>query len=134
MTKQTPSSNTFFEEYIQPLYAKYEKNPDYIQTAENGDELFDVQKVMLNEQDVFTPIHNEKGRVYGFEIDGFSGYKFIDCRYTDDIPEIIGKSIQNYSEKDGEVTQIISYFGCNEIFLQGSEGEKEFLSKREEEN
>lgn len=133
MTKQTLSSNTLFEEYIQPLYAKYEKNPDYIQTAENGDQLFDVQKVMLNEQDVFTPIPNEKGRVYGFEIDGFP-YKFIDCRYTDDIPEIIGKSMKNYSDKDGEVTKIISYFGCNEIFLQGSEGEKEFLSKREEEN
>ena len=130
----TLSSNTLFEEYIQPLYAKYENNPDFIQTAENGDQLFDVQKVMLNEQDVFTPIPNEKGRVYGFEIDGFPYFKFIDCRYTDDIPEIIGKSIQNYSEKDGEVTQIISYFGCNEIFLQGSEGEKEFLSKREEKN
>ena len=127
----TLSSNTLFEEYIQPLYAKYENNPDYIKTAENGDELFDVQKVMLNEQDVFTPIPNAKGRVYGFEIDGLPYFKFIDCRYTDDIPEIIGKSIQNYSEKDGEVTQIISYFGCNEIFLQGSEGEKEFLSKRE---
>ena len=134
MTKQTLSSNTLFEEYIQPLYAKYENNPDYIQTAENGDQLFDVQKVMLNEQDVFTPIPNEKGRVYGFEIDGFPYFKFIDCRYTDDIPEIIGKSIQNYVEKRGETTQIISYMGCNEIFLQGSEGEKEFLSKREEEN
>ena len=130
----TLSSNTLFEEYIQPLYAKYENNPDFIQTAENGDQLFDVQKVMINEQDVFTPIPNEKGRVYGFEIDGFPYFKFIDCRYTDDIPEIIGKSIQNYAEKDGEVTQIISYFGCNEIFLQGSEGEKEFLSKREEKN
>ena len=130
----TLSSNTLFEEYIQPLYAKYENNPDFIQTAENGDQLFDVQKVMINEQDVFTPIPNEKGRVYGFEIDGFPYFKFIDCRYTDDIPEIIGKSIQNYSEKDGEVTQIISYFGCNEIFLQGSEAEKKFLSKREEEN
>ena len=134
MTKQTLSSNLLFEEYIQPLYAKYENNPDYTQTAENGDQLFDVQKVMLTEQDVFTPIPNEKGRVYGFEIDGFPYFKFIDCRYTDDIPEIIGNSIKNYAEKDGEVTKIISYFGCNEIFLQGSEGEKEFLSKREEEN
>ena len=134
MTKQPLSSNLLFEEYIQPLYAKYENNPDYIQTAENGDKLFDVQKVMLNEQDVFNPIFNEKGRVYGFQIDGFPYHKFIDCRYTDDIPEIIGNSIKNYAEKDGEVTKIISYFGCNEIFLQGSEGEKEYLSKREEEN
>ena len=132
MTNQT--SNTLFEEFIQPLYAKYENHPDFIQTAENGDQLFDVQKVMLIEQDVFNPIPNEKGRVYGFEIDGFPYFKFIDCRYTDDIPEIIGKSIKNYAEKDGEVTKIISYFGCNEIFLQGSEGEKEYLSKREEEN
>ena len=133
MTKQKLSSNTLFEEYIQPLYAKYENNPDYIKTAENGDELFDVQKVMLNEQDVFTPIPNAKGRVYGFEIDGLPYFKFIDCRYLDDMDELFAKCMEHFVETK-EVTKCISYFGCNEIFLQGSEGEKEFLSKREEDN
>ena len=128
----TLSSNILFEEYIQPLYDKYENNPDYIKTAENGDQLFDVQKVMLTERDVFTPIPNAKGRVYGFEIDGLP-YKFIDCRYLDDMDEIFIKSMEHFFEKK-EKTKLISYFGCNEIFLQGSEGEKEFLSKKEEEN
>ena len=126
----TLTSNTVFEEYLQPLYAKYENNKDFIFTYENGDQIFDVQKVMLHEQDIFTPIHNEKGRVYGFKIDGIP-FKFIDCRYTKDIPEILGKCIENYAEKDGEVTEIISYVGCNEIYLQGSEGEKEFLLARD---
>ena len=102
MTKQTLSSNTLFEEYIQPLYAIWEKSRLHSNSEMETNYL--MFKVMLNEQDVFTPIHNEKGRVYGFEIDGFSSYKFIDCRYTDDIPEILGKSIQNYAEKDGDNT------------------------------
>ena len=96
----TLSTDTLFEEYIQPLYDKYENNPDYIKTAENGDQLFDVQKVMLTELDVFTPIPNEKGRVYGFEIDGLP-YKFIDCRYLDDMDEIFIKSMEHFFEKSG---------------------------------
>ena len=59
----TLTSNTVFEEYLQPLYAKYENNKDFIFTYENGDQIFDVQKVMPHEQDIFTPIHNEKVEV-----------------------------------------------------------------------
>ena len=124
--KETISERAFFEEYLQPLYDKYQENENFIQVCDDGEKIFDIQKVMLHEQQVFTPLTNEKGRVYGFSIKGHP-YKFIDTRYSDDIPLIMMNIMDNYVENDGETTPIITYFGCNECFIKGSEGEKEYL-------
>ena len=121
----TISIQDFQEEYITPVLEKYKDHPDYILTLENGDELFDVQKVMLVESDVFSPLTNEKGKVYGFSVGEFP-FRFMDARCPDDVPLAVMDSIRNYVKNEGETTQIISYVGCNEIFLEGSEAHEEY--------
>ena len=120
----TIAQKEFLEEYVNPVMDKYWDNPDFNEFDSDGGKTFDAQKAMLFEGDVFTPLTNEKGRVYGFSVGDFP-YKFIDARYPDEIPLICGEGIEN-SVKKGEETIVIVYVGFNEVFLEGSEGQKEW--------
>ena len=120
----TIAQKEFLEEYVNPVTEKYWDNPDFNEFDSDGGKTFDAQKAMLFESDVFTPLTNEKGRVYGFSVGDFP-YKFIDARYPDDLPLMFGDAIET-SAKKGEETIVIGYVGFNEVFLEGSEGQKEW--------
>ena len=125
----TTHDQLFYQEFLTPLYKKYEEDPRFVVSNEIGEKMWDVQYALLKEyqqDDLFAPVlwEEEDGRqlVVGFRVKGQPRYLLNDAQYSDKdsgalLMKIILDSAQFYQET-GEKLSLISYIGFSDVYVE----------------
>ena len=114
----TMNSNWFYQEFVSPLYKKYEDNPHFTIETNKGEKFWNIQYALLNEPDVFTPITNPEDKIIGFYVKDYPEYIMVDSQYGEDLPIIMFEFVMKHYVKTGETTQIIGYVGFGDVSLK----------------
>lgn len=123
----TTTTELFDQEFLSPLYTKYEDDPRFTVSDEDGDKMCDLQYALLQEceyDNLFEPIlyEEEDGRelVVGFRVNGKPQFVLVDARYSKKdngaVLLMMMTDAQKYSKETGEQVSLIGYVGFDDVY------------------
>ena len=123
----TTTTELFDQEFLSPLYTKYEDDPRFTVSDEDGDQMWDLQYALLQEcehDNLFEPIlyEEEDGRelVVGFSVNGKPQFVLIDAQYSkkeNGAPlMMMMHDAQKYFMETGERVSLIGYVGFGDVY------------------
>ena len=125
----TTTTELFDQEFLSPLYTKYEDDPRFTVSDEDGDKMWDIQYALLQEcehDNLFEPIlyEEEDGRelVVGFSVNGKPQFVLIDAQYSkkdNGAPlMMMMHDAQKYFMETGERVSLIGYVGFDDVYAE----------------
>ena len=125
----TASDQLFHREFLTPLYKKYEEDPRFVVSNENGEEMWDVQYALLKEHqqdDLFTPVlwEEEDGRqlVIGFRVNGQPQFILSDAQYSkkeNGAPLMMMMTdATKFFMETGEQVSFVGYVGFDDVYAE----------------
>ena len=125
----TTATELFDQEFIQPLYDKYEEDPRFTLTDDDGETVLDLQYALLQEcehDNLFEPLlyEEEDGRelVIGFRVNGKPQFVLVDAQYSkkdNGAPLLMTMTdAQKYFMESGEKVSLIAYVGFDDVYAE----------------
>ena len=125
----TTHTELFLQEFVNPLYEKYEDDPRFTFTDEDGEKMWDLQYAFIQEcqtDNLYEPIlwEEEDGRqlVVGFRVKGQPQFVFPDAQYSrkGDGAMMLKMMLdsQRFYDETGEKQCFISYFGFSDAYVE----------------
>jgi hypothetical protein len=122
------TTELFYQEFLSPLYTKYEDDPRFTVSDEDGDKIWDLQYALLQEcahNNLFEPILYEEdgcGLVVGFRVNGKPQFILTDAQYSkkdNGAPLLmLMDDAQKYFMETGERSSLITYVGFSDVYLK----------------
>lgn len=124
----TTNEDLFFQEFISPIYAKYEDDPNFIFSYQDGTQVYNVQYALLQESvndNIFEPLiwDEEDGRklVIGFTLPAKPEYLLCDAQYSKKENGAVNFMFliesMKYFNKTGCTKRLIGYAGCGDAYI-----------------
>lgn len=118
----------FFQEFLSPIYPKYEGDPRFIFTHQDGTQIYNVQYALLQEclnDNYLEPLiwDEEDGRklVVGFTLPAKPEYILYDTQYSNkengEVSFMLYSKSIKYFMETGCTTRLIGYVGCGHAYL-----------------
>ena len=113
----TTHQDLFFQEFLSPIYKKYEDDSEFIVETEDGEKMYNVQYALLKESEFFEPhfweCEDGVTKVVGFHIRNKPGYFLQDGRYTSEPGLLISLMLDfnKHYQETGEQVAVIAYVG-----------------------
>ena len=126
----TVHSDLVYQEFVSPLYKKYEEDPNFTVSDDKGEKMHNIQYALLQECQsggCFEPVlfKDEDGRqlVVGFKVKGKSDYLFFDAQYSKRdagavMTNIIARCAKVYQET-GVTVKLLPYIGFGDAYAYG---------------
>ena len=125
----TTHTELFLQEFVNPLYEKYEDDPRFTFTDEDGEKMWDLQYAFIQEcqtDNLFEPIlwEEEDGRelVIGFRVNGKPQFVLVDAQYSkkdNGAPMLMMMTdAQKYFMESGEKVSLIAYVGFDDVYAE----------------
>jgi hypothetical protein len=126
----TVHSDLVYQEFVSPLYKKYEEDPNFTVSDDKGEKMHNIQYALLQECQsggCFEPVlfEEEDGRqlVIGFKVKGKSDYLFLDGQYSKKdegavMTTIIAECAKVYNET-GVSVNLLAYIGFGDAYVYG---------------
>ena len=124
-----PHTELFFQEFVNPLYEKYEDDPRFTTTDEDGEKMWDLQYAFIQEcqnDNLFEPIlwEEKDGRqlVIGFRVNGKPQYILSDAQYSNKENGaplmMLMHDAQKYYMETGEQVSFCAYVGFDDVYAE----------------
>jgi hypothetical protein len=127
----TVQSDLVFQEFLSPLYKKYEDDLNFYVSDDKGDKVCNIQYALLQEcqsDGCFEPVlwEEEVGRylVIGFKVKGKPDYLFSDAQYSEKedgavMMELLLQCSMVF-KKTGIQVKILPYIGFGDAYIFGT--------------
>ena len=124
-----PHTELFFQEFVNPLYEKYEDDPRFTFTDEDGEKMWDLQYAFIQEcqtDNLFEPIlwEEEDGRelVIGFRVNGQPQFILSDAQYSkkeNGAPLMMMMTdATKFFMETGEQVSFVGYVGFDDVYAE----------------
>ena len=125
----TTATELFDQEFIQPLYDKYEEDPRFTLTDDGGETVLDLQYALLQEcehDNLFEPLlyEEEDGRelVIGFRVNGKPQFILSDAQYSkkeNGAPLMMMMTdATKFFMETGEQVSFVGYVGFDDVYAE----------------
>jgi len=126
MNTTCPKAQQFYAEHCAPCLNKYRNDDEFIVTTSDGVRLFDVQRAMLYEGDVFSPLVSCDNKVIGFVVEEYPEYLFADASHAggegSNAPHIFLYVMKRFVESN-QKTSVLAYSGFRDVYLTDAAGD-----------
>ena len=125
----TTHTELFLQEFVNPLYEKYEDDPRFTFTDEDGEKMWDLQYAFIQEcqnDNLFEPIlwEEEDGRqlVIGFRVNGQPQFILSDAQYSkkeNGAPLMMMMTdATKFFMETGEQVSFVGYVGFDDVYAE----------------
>ena len=125
----TTHTELFLQEFVNPLYEKYEDDPRFAFTDEDGEKMWDLQYAFIQEcqtDNLFEPIlwEEEDGRelVIGFRVNGQPQFILSDAQYSkkeNGAPLMMMMTdATKFFMETGEQVSFVGYVGFDDVYAE----------------
>ena len=125
----TTHTELFLQEFVNPLYEKYEDDPRFTFTDEDGEKMWDLQYAFIQEcqtDNLYEPIlwEEEDGRqlVIGFRVNGQPQFILSDAQYSkkeNGAPLMMMMTdATNFFMETGEQVSFVGYVGFDDVYAE----------------
>lgn len=125
----TTHTELFLQEFVNPLYEKYEDDPRFTFTDEDGEKMWDLQYAFIQEcqtDNLFEPIlwEEEDGRqlVIGFRVNGKPQFILSDAQYSkkeNGAPLMMMMTdATKFFMETGEQVLFVGYVGFDDVYAE----------------
>ena len=125
----TTHTELFLQEFVNPLYEKYEDDPRFTFTDEDGEKMWDLQYAFIQEcqnDNLFEPIlwEEEDGRqlVIGFRVNGKPQFILSDAQYSkkeNGAPLMMMMTdATKFFMETGEQVSFVGYVGFDDVYAE----------------
>ena len=125
----TTHTELFLQEFVNPLYEKYEDDPRFTFTDEDGEKMWDLQYAFIQEcqtDNLYEPIlwEEEDGRqlVIGFRVNGQPQFILSDAQYSkkdNGAPLMMMMTdATKFFMETGEQVSFVGYVGFDDVYAE----------------
>ena len=125
----TTHTELFLQEFVNPLYEKYEDDPRFTFTDEDGEKMWDLQYAFIQEcqtDNLYEPIlwEEEDGRqlVIGFRVNGQPQFILSDAQYskkeTGAPLMMMMTDATKFFMETGEQVSFVGYVGFDDVYAE----------------